>query len=49
MNIAFLCNPNDEDPDLRQPRVSELFGDNLSPVQKRSWVKDSTCKQVPLV
>jgi hypothetical protein len=45
-NISFLCNPFDEEPGLRQPSVSQLFGDNLSSVQKRSWAKDSTCEQV---
>lgn len=48
MNISFLCNPNDEDVSLRQPSVSELFGDNLSSVQKRSWAKDSTSEHVHL-
>jgi len=47
-NISFLCNPGDEELTLRQPRVSELFGDNLSSVQKRSWVKDSTCERAHL-
>ena len=48
INISFLCNPNDEDLDLCQESLSELFGDNLSSVQKRSWAKDSTCEQVHL-
>lgn len=48
MNIAFLCNPQDEDPDLRQESVSELFGSDLTSVHKRSWAKDSACEQVHL-
>lgn len=44
MNISFLCNPSDEHINLRQPSTSELFDDDLSLVQKRSWAKDSTCK-----
>ena len=44
LNISFLCNPNDEEPNLRQSSISELFGDNLSSVQKRSWATDSTCE-----
>src|ERR1700679_1641941 len=48
-NIPFLCNPLDEHINLRQPSMSELFGDNLSPVRKRSWAKDSTCKQVHII
>lgn len=47
-NIMFLCNPNDEDPGLRQESVSELVGNNLSSVHKRSWAKDSTCECVHL-
>jgi len=44
INISFLCHPGDEELTLRQPRVSELFGDHISSVQKRSWAKDSTCE-----
>ena len=47
MNISSLCNPNDEELSLRQPRESELFGNNL--IYKRSWAKDSTCEQVSLL
>jgi hypothetical protein len=46
MNISFLCNPNDEEPGLRQQSVPALIGDNLGSVQNRSWAKDSTCEQV---
>jgi len=42
MAISFLCNPNDEHPDIRQISVSDLFSENLNLVQKRSWAKDST-------
>lgn len=45
-NISFLCNPNDEELGLRQESVSELVGDNLGSVQKRSWAKDSSCERV---
>lgn len=45
MNVSFLCNPNDEELCLRQPRVSVLFDENLSSVQKLSWAKDSTCEK----
>lgn len=48
LNISFLCNPNDEEPVLRQPRVSQLFDKDLNSVRKRSWAKDSTCEQVHL-
>jgi len=48
INISFLCNPNDEELELHQPSISELFGDNLSSVQKQSWAKDSTCEQIHL-
>ena len=48
LNISFLCNPNDEEPVLHQPRVSKLFDKDLSAVQKRSWAKNSTCEQVYL-
>lgn len=49
INISFLCNPNDEELDLRQPSTSQLFGNDFSSVQKRSWAKDSTCEQVPCI
>jgi len=48
MNLAFLCHPGDEERTLRQLRVSELFGDHISSVQKRSWAKDSTCERAHL-
>ena len=48
LNISFLCNPNDEEPFLHQPRVSKLFDKDLSAVQKWSWAEDSTCEQVYL-
>ena len=44
--ISFLCNPNDEDVELRQPSLSELVDDNLDSVQKRSWAKDCTCERM---
>lgn len=47
-DISFLCNPNNEDPSLRQPRISDLFDKELSSVQKRSWAKDSTCERFHL-
>ena len=49
VDISQLCNPDDEERTLRQPHVSDLFGDNLSPVIKRSWAKDSTCERVRLL
>ena len=49
MNISVLCNPNDEEAILRQSSISELFGNNLSSIQKRSWATDSTCEQVLLI
>jgi hypothetical protein len=47
-DILILCNPNDEAQDLRQASVSKLFHTDLSPVQKRSWAKESTCEQLRL-
>ena len=49
MDISHLCNPDDKEQTLRQPRVSDLFGDNLSPVTRRSWAKDSTSEQIRLL
>jgi len=43
-NISFQGNPIDEHINLGQPSTSNLFGEDLL-VHKRSWAKDSTCKQ----
>lgn len=39
MNVAFLCNPNDEDPNLRGHHTSELFSDELDDIEKRASAK----------
>jgi hypothetical protein len=48
IDISFLCNRNDEEFSLRQQSESDLFNNNLSLVQKRSWAKESTCEQIHL-
>ncbi len=44
-NIASLCNPNNEELEIRQPCTSPLFGNNLDAVHKPSWIESSTCEQ----
>ncbi len=44
LNIASICNPNNEDSDIRQDCTSELFDGNLNAVQIPSWVKNATCE-----
>ena len=48
LNIASICNPNHEVPDIRQGQTPELFGNDLNTVQIPSSVKDSTCEQFHL-
>jgi hypothetical protein len=43
--ILSLCNPGDEDINLRQPSTSEPLGNDLRSGRKQSWAKGSTCKQ----
>jgi len=43
MEIASLCQPNTEDPIIRQPQVSKLYSADLNTIEKRSWVNNSTC------
>jgi len=43
-NIAPLCNPNNEEMDIRQPHTPLLFDNNLDAVHKPSWIGSSTCE-----
>jgi hypothetical protein len=43
LNIASLCNPNEEVTEIRQPQSSSLF--DLDAVHKPAWIKDSSCEQ----
>ena len=36
MNIAYLCNPNQEDSNVRGHHTSQLFSDELDEVEKRT-------------
>ena len=44
-NVASLCNPNHEDPELRRVHGSGLSSAQLDMVQKPSWIQPSTCEQ----
>ena len=44
MDIAFLCNPNDEDENLRGHHQSELSSNELDDVEKRSFPEELDCE-----
>ena len=47
MQIAFLCNPNDEDSNVRgHHHMSELFSDELDAVEKRTLTEGFDCKWI---
>jgi len=43
-NIASLCNPNNEESDIRSPQLSQPFLNNLDAVRKPFWIGESTCE-----
>jgi hypothetical protein len=45
MNIAFLCNPGDEDQNLRGHHMSQLFSDELDVVEKRALAEGSSSER----
>jgi len=46
MRIAFLCNPNQEDSNVRGHHTSELFSDELDAVEKRASTEGFDCKWI---
>jgi len=46
MRIAFLCNPNDEDSNVRGHHMSELFSDELDAIEKRTLTEGFDCKWI---
>jgi len=44
MNITNLCNPNNEDDNLRRHHTSELFSDELEDIQKRTLAEECDSK-----
>jgi len=44
MNISNLCNPNDEDPNLRGHHISEFFSKELEIFEKRTLDKECDSK-----
>ena len=44
MDIAFLCNPVNEDENLRGRHTSQIFSDDLDDVEKRALAEGSTSK-----
>jgi hypothetical protein len=49
LDIASLCNPMVEIPEIRQHQTSSLFDENLDAVHKPSSIKDCSCEQLSLV
>ena len=45
-HIAFLCNPNDEDSNIRGHHTSELFSDERDAIEKRTLTKVFDCKWI---
>ena len=49
MNIAFLCNPSDENGNLRSHHISEIFSNELDDVEKRTLTKECNCEWTLIV
>ena len=43
-HITSICNPNDEEPYIRQLSKSRPFGNNLDDIPKSSPTRGTTCK-----
>jgi hypothetical protein len=44
MNIAFLCNPSDEHPNLRSHHISQISSNDLDDVERRTLAKECNCE-----
>lgn len=44
MNIASLCNPNNEDDNLRGHHTSEFFSNDLEDFEKRTFAAECNSK-----
>jgi hypothetical protein len=46
LDIASLCNPMVEIPEIRQSQASSLFDKNIDAVHKPSSIQDCSCEQL---
>lgn len=44
MSFAFLCNPDNEDSNLRGHHMSGLFGEELDNAEKRALAEGCNCE-----
>ena len=47
LDIASLCNPMVEIPEIRQSQASSLFDKNIDAVRKPSSIQDCSCERFP--